>query len=91
MKSTHIPEMSGGIETVPAATGTLIIDTRLRDLQTFTATLGEDAVGTAASVSWEPIAQLAGGTQKVTLKTWAADGATAGSTAALVSWLALGK
>jgi hypothetical protein len=89
-KSTHIPEKSGGIETVPA-TGTLVIDTGLRDLQTLTCSLAQDAVATAASTSLELIDQEPGTTRKVTLKTWAADGATPGSTAAKVSWEALGK
>ncbi len=89
--STHVPRLAGRTETVPAATGTLIVDTGLRDLQTLVCSLAEDSVGTAATTSWELVTQTAGATRKVTLKTWDEDGSTAGSTAALVSWVALGK
>lgn len=89
--STHLPRLVGAVATVPAASGTLIVDTGLRDLQTLVCTLAQDAVGTAATVSWELVTQVAGTTRKVTLKTWDEDGATAGSTAARVTWIALGK
>jgi len=89
-QSTHIPEFSGNVETVPAA-GSLVIDTGLKEVQAITAALAEDSVATAAAVSVTLAARTAGGTVKATLNTWAADGATAGSTAAQVSWMALGK
>lgn len=90
-QSTHLPRLVGGIVTVPAATGTLIVDTGLRDLQTLVCALAQNSVGTAATTSWELVTQIAGTTRKVTLKTWDEDGATAGSTAARVTWIALGK
>ena len=88
-KSTHLPHVSGGIQAVPS-TGSVVIDTGLRNVQGFSATLAQDAVATAASVSFE-LADAEAGHVKATLKTWAADGATAGSTAANVGWIALGK
>ena len=87
--STHIPQMSGGI--TEAFTGTLIVDTGLRDLQSFTCSLAQDAVANASSVSWELVTQAAGTTRKVTIKAWKADGATAASVSAISSWNALGK
>ena len=87
--STHLPQVSGGI--TAAFTATLIVDTKLRDLQSFTCSLAEDAEANAASVSWELVTQEAGTTRKVTVKTWKEDGATAGSAAAAVSWLAIGN
>lgn len=90
MKSTHIPEFAGDVVTVPAA-GTLVVQTQLRNIQSAVATLAEDSVATAAAVSVEIGDPPEGGNQEITLKTWAADGATAGSTAAKVAWMALGK
>ena len=86
-----LPGVTGDISTVPAATGTLVVDTGLMDVQSFSAGLAQDSVATAAGVSWEFVAEVPGTTRKVTLKTWAADGATAGSTAAKVSWIAMGR
>jgi len=87
-KSTHIPEFAGGIV---AVTGTLTIDTGLRDVQSFSVTLGTTSVNTAASVGGVLQDAVAGQTRKILLQTWAADGATAGSTAADIAWTALGK
>ena len=87
-KSTHLPEVSGGIESV---TGTLTVETGLRSLQSAVATLGEDAVATEASVSVTPIDPPAGGTYKLTLSVWNADGATPGASATKVNWMAFGK
>jgi hypothetical protein len=69
----------------------LVVDTLLRELHSADVTLAQDAVATAASVSYEKVPLVAGQTQKITVKTWAADGATAGSTAALVSVTAIGN
>ena len=90
MKSTHIPGLAGDVALVPDS-GSLEVQTELRNIQSATATLAEDAVATAASVSVEIGDPPEGGNQKLTIKTWAADGATAGSTAAKVAWTALGK
>lgn len=89
--SKHMPEVSGGDVTVPAATGELVVDTLLRNLQTATVSLAQDSVATAAAASWERVPQVAGQTAKITVKTWAADGAAAGSSDALVSVVALGN
>lgn len=86
-RSTHLPAVAGGIETV---TGTLVIDTGLREVQAIAHGLAQDAVATAASTS-VTLAAAVGGRVKATLKVWKADGATAGDTAAKVSWIALGK
>lgn len=87
--STHMPNVSGG--TTAAFTGTLIVDTGVRDLQSFTCTLAQDAVANASSLSYALVAQAAGTTRKVTIKAWKADGATAASVTAIASWLAIGK
>lgn len=90
VKSTHIPEYAGGVVTVPSA-GSIEVQTELRDIQAASAVLAEDSVATAAAVSVVIGTAPQGGNQKLTIKTWAADGATAGSTAAKVAWMALGK
>lgn len=87
--STHLPQVSGA--TTAEITGTLIVDTKLRNLQSFSCVLAEDAEANAASVSWALVTQTAGTTRKVTIKVWKSDGATAGSAAAKVSWIAIGK
>jgi hypothetical protein len=87
--STHLPQVSGG--TTAAFTGTLVVDTGLRDLQSFACSLAQDAVANASSVSYALVSQVAGTTRKVTIKAWKADGATAASVSAIASWLAIGK
>lgn len=85
------PAMAGGEVTVPAA-GSITVDTGVRDLAYANVALAQDSVATAAGVSWSRVARVKGDlTAKILIKTWAADGATAGSTAALVSWSAFGK
>jgi hypothetical protein len=91
MKSTHVPEMSGGIAEV---TGELIIDTELRELQTVVATLATAVVANEESdVAVELLPQTAGATQKVKLLVTkgGTNHATAGDSAVNVHWLALGK
>jgi len=90
MKSTHIPEFAGDITEVPAA-GSVVVDSGLREVQAATCSLAQDSVATAAAASIEVGSPRAGSTVLLTIKTWAADGATAGSTAANVGWMALGK
>ena len=87
--NTHMPQVSGG--TTAEFTATLIVDTGLRDLQSFACSLAEDAEDNAASVTYALVAQTAGTTRKVTLKTWKGNGSTAGSAAAKVSWIAIGE
>lgn len=87
MKSTHIPEYAGDVEEV---TGTLIVDTELREVQSFSATLAQDSTATEASVSAVLGDIVPGGTQKLTLQTWAADGVTPGVNPVKVAWMAVG-
>jgi hypothetical protein len=88
--STHLPEVSGNIEVVPA-TGTLIVDTGLRNVQAFGVTLAQPAVADAATVAGVIGDPLPGGNQKLTITTVKADGVTLGSVAAKISWFAIGK
>lgn len=88
MKSTHIPEFAGDVVEV---TGTLIVDTGLREVQAFSATLATQSTATAAIVDAVLGAVKPGGTQSITLEVFAADGATPGAAAVKVSWMALGK
>lgn len=88
MKSTHLPEVSGDIV---AVTGTLIVDTELRDLQSAMACLAESSTATEAIVNVVPQAQGAGETAKIQIEVFAADGSTAGASAVNVYWMALGK
>jgi hypothetical protein len=85
------PAIAHGEVTVPS-TGSVVVDTGLRDLDAASVSLAQASVATAAGISWERVARVAGDiTAKITIKTWAADGATAGSTAAKASWVAFGK
>lgn len=86
--STHLPEVSGGIETV---TGSAVIDTGLRKVQSIVATLGAAAVATDATVAVTLVEPPAGGKYKATLYVVNADGVTLGVTATPVHWLAIGE
>jgi len=88
MKSTHIPEYAGDIVEV---TGSLIIDTGLREVQSFSATLATQSTATDAIVDAVLGDIEPGGTQKMTLEVFAVDGVTPGVTAVKVAWMALGK
>lgn len=87
-KNSHLPEVSGGIATV---TGSLVVDTGLRKLQSVVATLGADSTATDAIVTLALQDIVPGGTQKMTVKVWAVDGVTPGVTAVPVHWLAVGE
>jgi len=89
--STHLPQVAGDLDAAIPAAGSLIIDTGLRELLGFSCSLSSDAVANAASASWELVALVPGGTQKVTLKAWKADGATAASVATTMGWTAIGN
>lgn len=87
--STHLPETAGAIETV---TGTLTVDTGLREVQSFNATLNQAATATEAFASATLQPQTPGGTQKLLLQVWsAATTPLAGVNPVSVSWQALGK
>lgn len=87
-KSTHLPELAGAIDMV---TGSLIVDTGLRNVQSFAVTLAQAPTATDASVAGLLAEPTPGGHQKLTLIVVAADGVTPGVTATKVSWTALGK
>ncbi len=89
----RIIQRAAELQTKEREIGDGLSDTELMHLAEggFTCSLAQDAAAGAAGVSWEEVTQIPGTTKKVTLKTWEDDGTTAGSTAALVSWLALGK
>lgn len=88
MKSTHIPEYAGDVVEV---TGSLIVDTGLREVQAFSATLAAQSSATEAIVDAVLGAIEPGGTQKLTLEVFAVDGTTPGASAVKVAWMALGK
>lgn len=87
-RSTHMPGWSGGIAEV---TGSLIVDTQLRDVQFFSVTLAEAASATEAIVNGVLGDPEVGGHQKLTLQVFAVDGATPGASAVKVSWAAHSK
>lgn len=87
-RSTHLPEVSGD---VVAVTGSLIVDTRLREVQSFSVALAQQASATEAIVDAVLGEIEPGGTQKLTIEVFAADGATPGAAAANVAWMAFGK
>jgi hypothetical protein len=87
-RSTHLPEVAGGVETV---TGTLSVDTGLREIQSVVAALGENSGSDQNVVTVVPQNIVAGTSQKITLSVWAADGTTASTTATTVRWMAFGK
>lgn len=90
--STHIPSMSGAIESI---TGSLVVDTGLRNVQTFVASLNASAVAAneESIVHWSLNTLVGGETQKVTIyvKKGGTNHGDAGDSAVNVSWLALGK
>ena len=91
MLSTHIPGLAGD---VVAVTGTLIVDTGLRNMQSCCANLQAAAMtaNEEATVSWEELPQLPGSTVKVKLYVWKGGTASgsAGDSAVNVSWIAMG-
>lgn len=88
MRSTHIPEYAGDVVWV---TGSLVVDTGLREVQSFSASLATQATATEAIVDAVLGEIIPGGTQKLTLEVFAVDGVTPGAAAVKVSWMALGK
>lgn len=87
-RNSHLPEMAGDIV---AVTAELLVDTGLRKVQTFGATLAQESSATEAIVDavLQPIQP--GGTQKLLLQVWAVDGVTPGAAAANVAWSAMGE
>lgn len=87
-RSTHLPEVSGDVVEV---TGSLIVDTGLREVQSFSVALGTQSTATDAIVDGVLGPIVPGGTQKLTLEVFAVDGVTPGVTAVNVAWMAFGK
>lgn len=83
-RSRHLPEVAGAIEEV---TGSLVVDTQLREVQSFNVTLAAMSTATEAVVS----AVMDPETRKMTIYVMAPDGVTPGVNPVKVAWLALGK
>ena len=87
-RSNHLPEVAGAIETV---TGSLIVETGLRNVQSFTVSLAQTPTATETVVAGILGEVLPGSDQKMTLKVMHADGTTPSASPAKVSWTAIGK
>lgn len=87
-RSTHLPEVAGAIETV---TGSLIVDTGLRDVQAFAVTMAQAPTANEAIVAGVLQDVLPGEHQKLQLLVMKVDGVTPGAAAAKVCWTAIGK
>jgi hypothetical protein len=79
MKSTHIPESSGGNVTF---TGSTTVDTELRHVSRYFATLVTDSVANCATLS----VALGSDNRTLTIKAYKADGVTSASTECTVNW-----
>jgi len=87
-KSTHLPETSGAIEIV---TGSLIVETNLRNLQSFVAVFAQPLVAAEEAIlGWELLPQAPGTPARAKLYTYTAAG-VAGTNPVKVSWIAIGK
>jgi hypothetical protein len=84
-KSRHIPEYAAGVETV---TGTLVVHTGLREIQSVTASFGQDLIGAQEALVVAEISATVPG--DMTLKTYTAAG-VAGVVPSTVCWMALGR
>ena len=87
-RNSHLPEMAGDIV---AVTGDLVVDTGLRKLQSFSATLAQTSTATESIVDAVLQELEAGGTYKLKLEVFAPDGVTPGASAANVAWTAIGE
>jgi hypothetical protein len=86
--STHKPYESGRVVDV---TGSLIVDTGLRKVRTFSATLAAEPIATDCIVAAALLDEPDRATKRLTLYVKAADGTTDGVTATAVAWHALGE
>lgn len=87
-KSSHIPEFAGDIESF---TGSLIVDTGLREVQSIVPGLAQAQTAGASSATATLQTLVPGTTLKAKLEVWESDGTTASEEAASVSWMALGR
>ncbi len=86
--SKHLPEVAGNIETV---TGTLVVDTGLRDVRTFGANLNQ-ATGADSAIANAVLTKGTGGqNDKLSIQVREDDTTTISSAAASVSWWAIGE
>lgn len=86
-RSTHLPQVAGNIETV---TGSLSVDTGLRNVRSHGANLNEAAAAGKALANAILVRGTNGGTDKLTLQVREDDTTTISSAAASVSWWAFG-
>lgn len=82
--STHLPEVAGAIETF---TGSLVVDTGLREVQSFMVTMAKAPAAAAAT----PAGILSADKRTLTLKVVKADGVTQADAETDVAWVAFGK
>jgi hypothetical protein len=90
-RSQHLVGVSGGIE---AVTGTLTVDTGLKDVQSIVATQLTDAAANEEGIVTVTLVEPSdGGNYKATLKVWKHGTASgdAGDSAVDVSWMAFGR
>lgn len=87
-RSTHLPEVTGGIVEV---TESAVINTQLRNVQTFSLCLAQQSAAAEAIVNGVLGEPSAGGDQPLTIEVFAADGVTPGVAAVNVAWMAVGK
>lgn len=95
MLSPHYPSLAGNIVTVPAA-GELVINTGLRELQTFVASikLADPAANEEAVLSWYiPAGDELNAHRHVVVRIekGGSGSGTIGDTATDIGWFALGK
>lgn len=86
--STHLPEVAGNVVDV---TGSIVVDTGLRNVRTHGANLNQ-AAGAASAYANSVLTEATGGANaKLTLQVREDDGVTLSSAAASVSWFAIGE
>ncbi len=92
MLSKHLPEVAGG---TVAVTGSLVVDTGLRDLQSFSATIqGVVVLNEESLVTYELVDQIPGTTRQVTIRVYKAGPighGSVGDSAMNVTWMAIGN
>lgn len=91
-KSTHLPGIAGAMSV--SVTGSVTIDTGMRDLVSFTATQMTDvAANEESGITFVLVDQDPGTTRKVIVKSTKGGTAhaTAGDSAVLFSWIAIGN
>jgi hypothetical protein len=90
MKSSHIPELAGAIETI---TGEIVVDTGLRDIQTFVATFKSTnfVPDQESLLSWYPLPNGQPGQMVIRVEKGGVNHGLIGTNPVNVSWMALGR